>query len=134
MTDNLTSEQRRRNMQNIRSSKTLPENIIAAELKKRKIYFAQNVNSIFGRPDFVFRRKRVLVFIDSCFWHRCQYHYKQPKSNLEYWIPKISRNVERDKIVNKTLREMEWKVIRIWEHTVYKNPAGAVEEILKHLH
>lgn len=133
MTDNLTKEQRRRNMQNIRSSKTLPENIIAAELKKRKIYFAQNVTTIFGRPDFVFRRKRVVVFIDSCFWHKCQYHYVQPKSNLEYWVPKIMRNVERDRLVTKTLREMEWKVIRIWEHTIYKNPLLALDEIMKHL-
>ena len=114
--DNLTKAQRRKNMQNMRSSKTNPEKQFAKELRKRKIYFAQNVSSIIGKPDFVFRKKKVIVFIDSCFWHKCPRHYIQPKSNLNYWRPKIARNVKRDKQVNRILKKEGWKVLRIWEH------------------
>ena len=68
--DNLTPEQRRKNMQNIRSEGTLPELLIAKELRKLKIYFAKNVKTITGKPDFVFRRKKVIVFVDSDFSYK----------------------------------------------------------------
>ncbi|MBF0541396.1 MAG: very short patch repair endonuclease [Nitrospirae bacterium] len=113
--DNLTPEQRRKNMQNIRSVNTKPELLIAKELRKRKIYFARNVNTILGKPDFVFRRKKVAVFIDSDFWHGHSLRCIMPKSNLSYWEGKIERNRQRDKAVNKQLKSMGWQVIRIWE-------------------
>lgn len=70
-----------------------------------------------GKPDFVFRRERVALFVDGCFWHRhpgCRFAYT-PKSRLEFWLPKFDRNVARDRVVTRELRETGWKVIRVWE-------------------
>jgi len=131
--DNLTCEQRRKNMQNIRSVNTKPELLIEKELKKRKIYFARNVKTILGKPDFLFRKKRVAVFIDSDFWHGHSKRCIMPKSNLSYWEGKIERNRQRDKIVNKQLKSIGWKVIRIWEHQLKKNADSAVKKIISAL-
>lgn len=114
--DNLTKEQRRRNMQNIRSADTKAELLIARQLRKKKIYFAKNVKSIFGRPDFVFRRKRIAVFVDSDFWHGHPGRCIMPKSNKTYWNQKIKRNKQRDREVNSRLKKEGWIIIRIWEH------------------
>ena len=103
--DNLSKEDRRKNMQNIRSKNTVPELLIMNELKKRKIYFAKHVDKIFGKPDIVFRRKRIIIFIDSDYWHYNPKTFIMPKSNIEYCDKKIKQNHERDKIVNKTLRK-----------------------------
>ena len=129
--DNLTPEQRRKNMQNIRSEGTLPERLIAAELKKRKIYFAKNVKTVFGRPDFVFRRKKVAVFVDSDFWHGRRTRCKMPKSNTEFWRNKINHNRRRDRKVNIELKKEGWTVIRLWETDIKKNLQKSFEKILK---
>lgn len=120
-------------MQNIRSKGTGPENIIAGELKKRKIYFAKNVSKITGKPDFVFRRKRVAVFIDSDFWHCNPEKFVMPETNRDYWEKKISRNIRRDQEVNEALEAKGWKVVRIWEHEVRKNCNHAIMKILNSL-
>lgn len=128
--DNLTPEQRRKNMQNIRAVNTKPELLIAKELRKRNIYFARNVKTILGKPDFVFRRKKVVVFIDSDFWHGHPRRCIMPKSNLSYWQSKIEKNRQRDKAVNKQLKSMGWHVIRIWEYDVKKNIGKSVKKII----
>src|SRR5579871_1471893 len=69
-----------------------------------------------GRPDFVFVRERLAVFVDGCFWHGCPYHGHNPQSNRSYWIPKLQRNKERDRAVTKHLRKSGWRVLRIWAH------------------
>ena len=66
--------------------------------------------------DLVFTRARVAVFVDGCFWHGCPEHFSAPRTNGEYWSPKIARNRERDAITNAALREAGWTVLRIWEH------------------
>src|SRR5271169_3037524 len=108
-------------MQNIRSKDTRPEIIIRKELKKRKIYFTQHVNTLVGKPDFVFRRKKIAVFIDSDFWHGHPKRCIMPKSNCSYWESKIEGNRRHDKTVNKQLKILGWRVIRIWEHDIKKN-------------
>lgn len=128
--DNLTKEQRRRNMQNIRSANTKAELFVARELRKRKIYFARNVKNIFGRPDFVFRRIKVALFIDSDFWHGHPERCIMPKSNLRYWNKKIRRNKERDREVNRSLRKNGWKVLRIWEQAIRKKPENSIRKII----
>ena len=70
--------------------------------------------AVFGKPDFVFRKARVAVFVDGCFWHYCPRHGIIPKARRKYWKPKILRNVERDREVNRELRRGGWKVLRIW--------------------
>lgn len=131
--DNLTKAQRRKNMKNIRSSGTLPERIVAQELRRRKIYFAPNVKAIIGKPDFVFKKKRVAVFIDSDFWHGHPERCVMPKSNCGYWQKKIDDNKERDKFVAKTLRREGWRVVRIWEWDVKKRLKTAIKKILINL-
>ena len=72
-----------------------------------------------GRPDFVFRRQRLAVFVDGCFWHGCRWHCRMPKSRGEYWNPKIDRNKSRDKAVHSLLLFHGWRVLRIWEHSLH---------------
>jgi len=88
-------------------------------------------NKISGtRPDFVFYRQQVVIFVDGCFWHRCRWHGEIPSSNKKFWLEKLSRNKARDIYDNKKLRIMGWKVIRIWEHEIKKNPGAVVNKIL----
>jgi len=129
--DNLTKEQRHKNMQNIRSKDTLPERMTMRELRRRKIYFASYVAKIAGKPDIVFRRKKVVVFIDSDFWHGHPTRCIMPKSNRDYWEKKIARNRERDKEVNLFLKKDKWKIIRIWEYDVKYNFERAIKRIIK---
>jgi DNA mismatch endonuclease (patch repair protein) len=129
--DTLTPEQRRKNMQNIRSEGTLPERMVSAELKKEKIYFAKNVKTIFGKPDFVFRRKNVAVFVDSDFWHGRRGRFIMPKTNAEFWEKKIKRNRLRDREVSRELKKQGWTVIRIWESDIKKDLRKSVKKILK---
>lgn len=68
-----------------------------------------------GSPDFVWRKQRVALFVDGCFWHGCPRHGHMPRSHLEYWIPKLKRNKRRDRLVSSTLRMAGWTVIRVWE-------------------
>ncbi len=68
------------------------------------------------RPDFIFRARKLAVFVDGCFWHGCPLHATQPKQNAEFWQTKIARNQARDRLVNRTLRKAGWRVLRIWEH------------------
>ena len=129
--DRLTPEQRRKNMQNIRSEGTLPERMITAELRKRKIYFAKNVKTVFGKPDFVFRRKKIAVFVDSDFWHGHRTCCVMPKTNTEFWENKIKRNRSRDREVNRELRREGWTVLRLWEKDIKKDLQGSFGKILK---
>lgn len=131
--DNLTPAQRRKNMQNVRSKDTAPELAIAKELRRRKIYNARNVKSIVGKPDFVFRRKRLVVFVDSDFWHGHPKRFKMPKSNKKYWAGKIDRNRKRDIKVTRLLRCGGWTVVRIWESDLKKNFEKSFQKIMRYL-
>lgn len=68
------------------------------------------------KPDMVMVSRKTCIFVDGCFWHRCPKCYKAPKSNVKYWLPKIERNVQRDKEQNRYLKTKGWNVIRVWEH------------------
>lgn len=129
--DNLTKAQRRKNMQNIRSKDTLPERLLARELRRRKVYFAKHVKTIPGKPDFVFRRKKVVVFVDSDFWHGHPKRCIMPQSNCSYWQGKIERNKDRDRAVTRDLRAKGWVVIRIWEHNLKKHYSRSISKVLK---
>lgn len=72
--------------------------------------------TVFGKPDFVFRKGRIALFVDGCFWHGCQKHCKIPTNNRPFWKKKLTANKERDRRVNQTLRKAGWRVLRIWEH------------------
>ncbi|MEY2878338.1 MAG: hypothetical protein RLZZ15_718 [Verrucomicrobiota bacterium] len=70
------------------------------------------------RPDFVFRARKLAVFVDGCFWHGCPAHGTRPKSNARFWREKIAGNRARDRHVTRALRERGWRVVRIWEHAL----------------
>lgn len=131
--DNLTKDQRRKNMRNIRSTNTTPEKTIMSGLRKQKIYFASHVSSLAGKPDVVFRKKKIAVFIDSDFWHGHPHRFIKPKSNIKYWKEKIAGNKQRDKKVNKKLRRKGWTIIRLWEYDIKHNPQKAINKIIKSL-
>jgi DNA mismatch endonuclease (patch repair protein) len=87
-----------------------------------------------GRPDFVFLKARLAVFVDGCFWHGCPRCYRSPKSNQEFWDAKVRSNVVRDKLVNGQLRRREWKVLRLWGHDlIRKRAAVSVRRLRKAL-
>lgn len=82
-----------------------------------------------GRPDFTFRKERVVIFVDGCFWHGCPECYKRPSTNTEFWDEKFRKNKKRDEKVSRELRQMGWKVVRIWEHQL--KHSGRVSGIIK---
>ena len=76
---------------------------------------------VFGKPDFVFPKHKLAVFVDGCFWHGCPIHATRPKTNAKFWRTKIACNQARDRLVTRTLRRTGWRVLRIWEHELRKN-------------
>lgn len=129
--DNLNKEQRRKNMQHIRSTGTALERTVMKELKKRKIYFAAYVSKIIGKPDIVFRRKKVAVFIDSDFWHGHPKRCIMPKTNPNYWKKKIEGNRNRDKFVNAELKNNDWVVVRLWEYDIKHSFEKSFRKVLE---
>lgn len=118
-------------MQHIRSTDTAPERAIMEALKKKKIYFATYVSKIIGKPDIVFRRKKVAVFIDSDFWHGHPKRCIMPKTNSNYWKKKIEGNQKRDKLVNAELKNNGWVVVRLWEYDIKHSFEKSFQKILK---
>ena len=82
------------------------------------------------RPDIAFTRRRLAVFVDGCFWHRCPDHGRRPRANASYWEPKLRRNVERDRADTESLEACGWTVVRIWEHEDLQSAVAAVETAL----
>ena len=113
-------------MSKIRGTKTKPELIVKKNIDGR--IFRYQPNGIQGNPDFANKKRKIALFIDGCFWHKCPRCYREPKSNKKFWIKKIERNVSRDKKNNSSLRKAGWKVVRIWEHRV-KNNSKIYEKI-----
>jgi DNA mismatch endonuclease, patch repair protein len=118
--DKVSKQQRSANMAMIKSSGTSIELAFEKALKRQRLSFSKHPDWL-GKPDFAFRRAGLVVFLDSCFWHKCPYHYVEPKSKLEYWIPKIARNVLRDKAVRQVYRRNGWCVLRFWQHQIKNN-------------
>jgi DNA mismatch endonuclease (patch repair protein) len=80
------------------------------------------------RPDFVFRKERVVIFVDGCFWHGCPKHSSMPANNREFWLRKLTGNKEHDRLVTRALRQSGWRVLRIWEHDL-RHPTRVVTRI-----
>jgi DNA mismatch endonuclease (patch repair protein) len=101
------------------------ELLFASLLRKNKIFGWRRHLPIIGRPDFAFRRDRLAVFIDGCFWHRCPKCSNMPANNREFWKRKLNANKRRDKEVNLLLSENGWRVLRFWEHELRNTEAVA---------
>lgn len=129
--DNLTPEQRRKNMQAIKSKNTKDEVRLAKALWKLGYRYRKNNKKIFGKPDLTFASYKIAIFIDSEFFHGKDWEVQQLriKSNREYWIPKIERNMKRDIEVNEYLLSKNWKVLRFWSKEIQKELESCIEKI-----
>jgi DNA mismatch endonuclease (patch repair protein) len=120
-----------------RKTGTKPEVRLRAALHRRGLRFRKNHLIVLAgtrvRPDAVFTRARLAVFVDGCFWHRCPDHSTNPQSNAAYWGSKLARNVDRDRCADTALAAEGWIVVRIWEHQVRDDLVGAGAVVERHL-
>lgn len=118
-----TTPERSKLMSKIKGKNTTPEIIFRKALWAAGIRYRINVSKLPGKPDIVFRKYRLVVFIDGDFWHGYNWEEKKLriKSNADYWIKKIERNMERDLENNAVLEEMGYTVLKFWEHQVKKD-------------
>ena len=133
MADDLTPEQRRKNMQAIKSQDTSIELRLRKALWARGVRYRKNYRKLIGRPDIVLTKYKIAIFCDSDYWHGYDWEnrHQRIKSNREYWIPKIERNMARDKEVNEALARDGWTVLRFWEWQIRKQLDECVEEVIK---
>jgi len=82
--------------------------------------------AIAGKPDFIFPERKLALFVDGCFWHGCSKHGSMPNNNRSFWKRKLTRNKVRDRITNRSLRSIGWRVLRIWQHDLGKRNEKAV--------
>lgn len=113
-----------------RKRDTGPELKLRSILHSRGLRFRANaeifVPGLRVRPDLVFARQQVAVFLDGCFWHSCRWHGTRPRANTHYWLPKLERIRRRDHNVKRLLSRAGWTVIRVWEHVPIERAADLV--------
>ena len=115
--ESLRSMTRSRIMSRIKSKETKPEIALRKALWKTGLRgYRKNCRKVLGTPDVCWPGKKVAIFLDSCFWHGCPTHYREPKTNVEYWRPQIARNRKRDREMFLKLKAEGWLVLRLWEH------------------
>ncbi len=130
MADNMTASQRSYTMSRIRSGGNVAtEQRFLRLLRNAGVVGWRRGLLLPGRPDLVFRKQRVTVFPDGCFWHGCPRCYTPPKSNADYWRPKVSGNAARDKKITAVLRRAGWRVVRIWQHEIRQSPSRALRKV-----
>ena len=117
MADNWTPEKRSEVMGRVRSRGNKSTEVAMARLLRQfGLAGWRRHLDLPGRPDFAYRREKVAIFVDGCFWHGCPKCYRRPKSNQKFWDRKVLQNQARDRRVNRLLRAKGWKVVRVWEH------------------
>ncbi|MCB0548632.1 MAG: very short patch repair endonuclease [Phaeodactylibacter sp.] len=130
-----TPEQRSRLMRRIRSTDTKPELMLRQALWALGYRYRKDVKSLPGKPDIAIKKYKVAVFVDGEFWHGYNWAEKKPRiqSNREYWIPKIERNMQRDRQNTETLQDRGWTVFRFWEHKLKKEFHTCLEAVVEEL-
>lgn len=117
MPDVFTTEKRSQVMSRIRGRDNKDTEIVLARLfRANGISGWRRHQKLIGKPDFTFRKQRVVIFVDGCFWHGCPKHSNMPVNNQAFWEKKLTGNRSRDLLVTKSLRAAGWRVLRIWEH------------------
>ena len=133
MVDVHTKQQRSFNMSRIKGKNTKPE------IKLRKVLFKNGCrgfrvsSKITGKPDIVFTKKKIAVFIDGCYWHKCMKCFIKPKTKTKWWMEKINRNVTHDNEVDTQLKSYGWKVLRFWEHDINKSIDKVLNKMITQL-
>ena len=128
MADNLTPDQRRRTMQAVKGKNTSLERKVSSAFHRRGWRYRRNYKSLPGKPDFVFTKARIVVFVDGDFWHGWRYPSWKHKLS-DFWRAKIERNRARDRRNFATLRRRGWAVLRLWGHEVDKDLDACVERV-----
>ncbi len=129
MVDVLTKKQRRYCMSRIRSKNTKIEKTIFKLLNNRKLKYKKHYN-LPGKPDMVFPELKLAVFINSDFWHGWRYPTWKKRLSNKYWQKKISTNIKRDRKNYYSLRRKGWKILKLWEHSIKKDPLSCVKKII----
>ena len=129
--DKLTPEQRKKCMRSNKSTGTKPELVLAKAMWALGLRYRKNSGSIFGKPDFSFKKYKVAVFVDGEFWHGKDWEQKKAeiKGNREFWIAKIERNIQRDIEVTGRLKAEGWTVLRFWSNDVVKDTTSCAEKV-----
>lgn len=128
-----TREQISFNMRQVKNKDSQIEILLRKELWNRGIRYRKNVNSVFGHPDIAFIGKKIAVFVDSEFWHGFDWGNRKYdiKSNRDFWISKIERNISRDREVNEYLEANGWRVFRFWGKEIKKDVKSCADIIEK---
>lgn len=126
-----TKEQISFNMRQVKNKDSEIEITLRKELWRRGLRYRKNVKTITGKPDIVFKGKKVAVFCDSEFWHGYDWEHRnlEIKSRREFWVPKIERNMKRDREVSEMLEADGWIVLRFWGKQIKKDTAGCADII-----
>ena len=130
-----TTEERSKVMGKIRAKNTKPELLLRKALWALGYRYRVNVKSIPCRPDIVFRKHKLAIFVDGEFWHGHEWEKRREKikTNRDFWIPKIERNIQRDEECNEMLAEAGWTVMRFWESHVKKELGTCLKTVIEHL-
>lgn len=124
MADIVSQETRSKIMSKVQSKGTKLEKLLRDVFVEHGwTFFEEQAQDIVGHPDFVYRERKVAIFVDSCFWHGCPRHLRMPASNVDYWSKKIERNKKRDTAVRRQIRQEGWYVVAIWEHELPNSPS-----------
>lgn len=127
-------------MSAVKSANTTPEVLLRKTLWRMGLRYRLNVKTLPGKPDIVFAKAKVALFVDGDFWHGRQWRLRGYKSlesqfdgvsNKPYWVEKIRRNIARDREVGGQLRKLGWRVVRVWESEIKKDVGKAVKQVLK---
>lgn len=124
-----TTKQRSKTMAKIRGSNSKPELMLRKALWKENIRYRIHRKNLPGRPDLVIEKYQLAIFIDGDFWHGYKWQQRKPKTNQQFWIPKIERNMQRDRFVNQALQSLGYVVMRFWEHEIKRNLGASVNQI-----
>jgi DNA mismatch endonuclease (patch repair protein) len=130
--DKHSKETRSYNMSMIKSSDTKPEETVRKYLFSKGLRYRKNVKTLPGKPDIVLPKYKTIVFVNGCFWHGhkgCKY-FVMPKTNVEFWTEKITKNIARDETTYKKLQNMGWNVIVVWECELKKDKRNNTLECL----
>src|SRR5581483_5446962 len=132
MPDVFTVEKRSLVMSHIRGRGNKETEIVFAQLlRKEKITGWRRHHPVFGKPDFVFLKLKVAIFVDGCFWHGCPKHSNMPANNRAFWRRKLLSNRRRDLLVIRTLRRNGWRTLRVWEHELAVKNRGRLMRRLR---
>ena len=130
MSDNNTKKHRRETMISVKSETDTLVSKVTTELSSQGISLKKNVEDLPGKPDIAFKNLKLVIFIDSCFWHGCKLHCEIPSTNTVFWHDRIKRNQKKDEEINDYYINNGWIVIRIWEHDINNKFEETIDNIL----